>query len=93
MMISTFGVYPNLWDQCLIANDEELPSFTKYKGVVITGSRFNVRDSLPWYSRLKEEIVLASERGTPKVFGGCFGHQFVSYALGGSVDFNVRLKH
>lgn len=92
MMVTTFGAASDLWDQCIIANNEELPVFTQYKGVVITGSRFNVRDNLPWYGRLKEEIVLASERGTPKVFGGCFGHQFISYALGGSVDFNLSHK-
>ena len=92
MMISNFGIPSDSWDQCHIASDEVLPSFDQYKGVAITGSRFNVRDNLPWYDRLKEEIILASERGTPKIFGGCFGHQFISYALGGSVDFNIRYE-
>ena len=90
MMVATFGLGSDSWEQCHIASDEELPPFANYKGVVITGSRFNVRDNLPWYSSLKEEIILASKRGSPKVFGGCFGHQFISYALGGSVDFNIR---
>jgi GMP synthase-like glutamine amidotransferase len=63
-----------------------------YDGLVITGSHYNVRDQLPWYEPLCDIIRTAAIAGTPNIYGGCFGHQIVAHALGGTVDFNDKQR-
>jgi GMP synthase (glutamine-hydrolysing) len=79
------------WIHNFIAKGEPLPhNILDFRGVVITGSRFNCRDrdSLPWFNDLCEFIRKAAELGKPNIYGGCFGCQIISFALGGKVDFN-----
>jgi len=54
-------------------------------GWIITGSKFNVYQNLPWMVRLKELILEIHAAGKPMV-GICFGHQIVAEAFGGNVD-------
>lgn len=70
------------------------PDLTDYDGLVITGSHFNCRDgdSLAWFDPLCSLIRYAAEKGTPRVYGGCFGCQIIGHALGGEVDYNPDKK-
>jgi len=76
------------WDVVNIAEGEILPSaeymLETYKGIVITGSHFNVRDGLafisgskvpllPWFNSLCELIQQIFKEGKPNLYGGCFG--------------------
>lgn len=54
-------------------------------GWVITGSKFNVYQNLPWMLQLKELIVDIHASGKPMV-GICFGHQIIADTFGGRVD-------
>ena len=79
------------WKSINCARGEPVPLHDEgYHGIVITGSRFNVRerDSLPWFEPLCDLVRCASSRGFPNIYGGCFGCQLVAFALGGEVDFN-----
>lgn len=79
------------WDSINVANGDTIPeNIDSYHGVVLTGSRFNVcdRDKIPWFNPLADMIVEAEKRGTPRIFGGCFGCQIIAVALGGVVSRN-----
>lgn len=79
----------DVWTTCQIAIGETLPDdIFSYQGVVLTGSRFNCRDNLPWFEPLSNFIRDAAERGYPRIYGGCFGCQLIAHALGGEVDYN-----
>ena len=89
------------WCHCNVASGEDLPVnlLTEFQGVVLTGSHFNVRDaSSPestikkWFDSVSEFIRQASERGSPRIYGGCFGTQIITAALGGEVDFNPNKR-
>lgn len=86
----------DVWTTCHIAIGEPIPEdiFTAYQGVVLTGSRFNCRDreKLPWFEPLSNFIREAAERGSPRVYGGCFGCQLIAHALGGEVDHNPNQR-
>jgi GMP synthase-like glutamine amidotransferase len=90
MFQKSFGQEDDVWDELSIAKGEVLdPSIHGYyDGIVITGSRFNVRDSLPWYDTLCQFILDAANNGIPRIYGGCFGCQIIAKALGGNVDCN-----
>lgn len=79
------------WDHFDIANGDKPPhDLLDYQGVILTGSRFNTRDrdSLHWFDDICKFIVEAANRGSPKVYGGCFGCQIIAHALGGEVGYN-----
>lgn len=81
----------DIWTICNLASDEPLPEdIESYQGLVITGSRFNCRDrdTLPWFNDLCELIRESAIRGSPQIYGGCFGCQIIAHALGGEVDYN-----
>jgi GMP synthase-like glutamine amidotransferase len=81
-------------DECLVVNiarEKQLPAnVSEFPIVVITGSRHNCRDGhqLPWFEALCDLIRQAAATGTPRIYGGCFGCQITSHALGGQVDYN-----
>lgn len=76
------------WFHINIARGDEIPSIDGFKGIVITGSRHNVRDQLPWFQPLVEMIRNVAAKGEIKMYGGCFGCQIIGHALGGQVDRN-----
>ena len=58
-----------------------------YAGVMITGSEAMVTDKLPWSEYAADWLRRAVAGSTP-VFGACYGHQLLAYALGGKVDYH-----
>jgi GMP synthase-like glutamine amidotransferase len=45
-------------------------------------------DSLPWFEQLCTLVRTIYGKGSPQLYGGCFGCQIIAHALGGSVDKN-----
>lgn len=81
------------WEAIVPLNGDTVPAAVDgYAGIVLTGSRFNVRDNLEWFEPVCALIRAAAERGAPRVYGGCFGCQLVGHALGGRVDKNPSLR-
>lgn len=64
-------------------------NITLYDGVIITGSPASVHDGDSWIQRLLILIRLIHQRKI-RLFGGCFGHQAIALALGGSVGKNNK---
>lgn len=64
-----------------------LPKPHLLAGVIIMGSLSMVTEEANWMKRLAAEIVQLAEFHVPTL-GICFGHQLISYAFGGEVDFN-----
>ncbi|RVU29602.1 glutamine amidotransferase-related protein [Neptunomonas marina] len=58
---------------------------TECDGWIITGSKSNVYEQLPWMATLKEFILAIHQSERPMV-GICFGHQIVAEAFGGVVE-------
>lgn len=79
------------WISINIANGDNLPNdIMSYKGIVLTGSRFNIcdREQYPWFENICEFIRQVERNGKPKLYGGCFGCQLIGHALGGEVSPN-----
>ncbi|WP_459175847.1 glutamine amidotransferase [Ewingella americana] len=60
-----------------------------YCGAIITGSRSMVTEHLDWSEDAADWVRLAMLHGLP-LFGACYGHQLMAYALGGEVDFHPQ---
>lgn len=65
---------------------ERPPPATK-RPVILTGSWAMVTDRAPWSEALADWIRAAMVAETP-LFGVCYGHQLMAYALGGTVGFH-----
>jgi len=58
-----------------------------YAGAIITGSRSMVTEHLDWSEFAADWIRQAMLLDLP-LFGACYGHQLMAYALGGEVDYH-----
>lgn len=63
---------------------EALPHPDEVPGAVITGSAAMVTERADWSERTADWIRAAMDAQTP-LFGVCYGHQLMTYALGGEV--------
>jgi len=70
----------------LQAGERPLPP-ENYAGAIITGSRSMVTEHLDWSEFAAEWIRQAMLLDLP-LFGACYGHQLMAYALGGEVDYH-----
>ncbi|KAK6538238.1 hypothetical protein TWF694_011117 [Orbilia ellipsospora] len=67
--------------------EETLPAFDEINGILISGSRYNAWEDIPWINNLVEFTKECVARKIP-VIGICFGHQIVGRALGSVVNRN-----
>ena len=64
--------------------DNRFPLRLDYDGVIITGSRASVYETLPWITKLRTVIKQIDELSIPTL-GICFGFQIIADAFGGTV--------
>ena len=69
-----------------VAAGEALPPAQSVAGAIITGSGAMVTERLDWSERVAGWIRNAMDEELP-LFGVCYGHQLMSHALGGRVDY------
>jgi GMP synthase (glutamine-hydrolysing) len=67
----------------------ELPDFSGFAGMIITGSSANVPSREGWIIEIERYLARAVLGGLP-IFGICFGHQLLGQALGGLVLKNPK---
>ena len=69
-----------------VEQGDRLPDPGECAGAVITGSASMVTERLPWSERTAGWIRDAMDADLP-LLGVCYGHQLMSHALGGRVDY------
>lgn len=69
-----------------VERGDALPPPSACAGAVITGSASMVTERLPWSERTAGWIRDAMDAELP-MLGVCYGHQLMSHALGGRVDY------
>jgi GMP synthase (glutamine-hydrolysing) len=69
-----------------VEQGDHLPDPDECAGAVITGSASMVTERLPWSERTAGWIRDAMDVELP-LLGVCYGHQLMSHALGGRVDY------
>ncbi len=69
-----------------VAAGEALPPPQAVAGAIVTGAAAMVTERLDWSERTAGWIRDAMDDELP-LFGVCYGHQLMSYALGGRVDY------
>ncbi|WP_049620713.1 glutamine amidotransferase [Frateuria defendens] len=69
-----------------VANGETLPAPREVAGALITGSAAMVTERAAWSEHTAGWIRQAMDAELP-MFGVCYGHQLMAYALGGRVDY------
>ncbi|WP_338011163.1 glutamine amidotransferase-related protein [Neptunomonas antarctica] len=97
-LLGEFGSYADMFVQlfskadCLFeyevfdVRDDDFPvNASQCDGWIITGSKFNVYQNLPWMQKLKQLILDIHDANKPMV-GICFGHQIIAEAFNGKVD-------
>ncbi|KAJ5599732.1 hypothetical protein VI817_000867 [Penicillium citrinum] len=76
------GLVISKWD---IVNTNNYPNLDDIDAVLLTGSKHNSFEDIPWINRLVEftQQVLAQNR--VRILGICFGHQILGRAMGAKV--------
>lgn len=97
-LLGTFGSYADMFVQLFdeadcsfeyevfdVREDEFPENASVCDGWIITGSKFNVYQNLPWMQKLKA-LILEIHAGNKPMVGICFGHQIIAEAFNGKVD-------
>jgi GMP synthase (glutamine-hydrolysing) len=84
-------------EHLVLYEDDALPESTAaFTAVIISGSKYDTTDAAenPWMGRaaawLRANVDNANQASTVPILGICFGHQLLSWALGGQTGFNPR---
>lgn len=83
------GCDPEEVDVVRVFEGETLPAPDARRAAIITGSWAMVSDRLPWSEKTAEWIREAIAVGM-SLFGVCYGHQLMSWALGGNVEYHPQ---
>ncbi|CAG9948322.1 unnamed protein product [Clonostachys rosea f. rosea IK726] len=76
-------------DVCRLASGENLPDYSQYDLIVLSGGTFNLISDvpLPWVEQALALIrQVAKDSNGTKLLGLCWGHQAIQFALGGELD-------
>jgi glucosinolate gamma-glutamyl hydrolase len=69
---------------------EAFPDLASYDLVIFTGGRFDLLDPNPKPAWVEDTLAYvrksAADSSAPKLLGICWGHQAISYALGGKLE-------
>lgn len=84
---NALDIEPDRIEVVKVFEGAELPKPDAGSVAVITGSWDMVTDKLPWSELTAEWIRHAISAGMG-LFGVCYGHQLIAYALGGIVDYH-----
>ena len=87
--IEALELAPQDYVVCRPDRGEALPDFTAISGAILSGSWAMVTDHAEWSERTAAWLRAAMEQALP-LFGVCYGHQLMAYALGGEVGDNPR---
>ena len=80
------GLHPERLRIVDVAAGETLPAAAEVAGAIVTGSAAMVTEKLPWSEATAGWIRDAMDAEVP-LFGVCYGHQLMTHALGGRVDY------
>lgn len=83
------GYLPEEVDIVRVFEGETLPAPDASRVAIITGSWAMVSDRLPWSEKTAEWIRDAMAIQMP-LFGVCYGHQLMAWALGGDVEYHPQ---
>ncbi|MGG7448703.1 glutamine amidotransferase [Kosakonia oryzendophytica] len=83
------GCSPDDVDVVRVFEGETLPPPDVSRAAIITGSWAMVSDRLPWSEKTAEWIRDAVAVEMP-LFGVCYGHQLMAWALGGDVEYHPK---
>lgn len=87
--IEALELAPQDYIVCRPDRGETLPDFNAISGAILSGSWAMVTDHAEWSERTAAWLRAAMEQALP-LFGVCYGHQLMAYALGGEVGDNPR---
>ncbi|GLR08996.1 GMP synthase [Mixta theicola] len=87
--IDALDLAPHDYIICRPDLGETLPDFAAVSGAILSGSWAMVTDHAEWSERTAAWLRAAMEQALP-LFGVCYGHQLMAYALGGEVGDNPR---
>ena len=76
----TFGDVP--FDAVHVPSGEPIPPLDRYTHLMITGSEATFSRPEPWFD-VEADVVRNAVHCGLAVFGSCFGHQLLAYALSG----------
>ncbi len=83
------GCSPDEVEIVRVFDDETLPAPDASRVAIITGSWAMVSDKLPWSEKTAAWIRDAMAIEMP-LFGVCYGHQLMAWALGGDVQYHPQ---
>lgn len=73
------GLEISKWD---VVNEQKYPALEDIDAILISGSRHNSFEDIPWILKLVDFTKKILEQDRIRIIGVCFGHQIVGRAMG-----------